>query len=86
MEEIGKLIHELFDDLKKENAELKEALLRSDAKNRKMEKITDIIAPLATKSYAGQWYMDSLWGKKFEELADLLGIELKEEEEENDTV
>jgi len=85
MEELGKLIHEIFDDQKKEIAELKEQFLFADKENRRMwkvlEKVTDIIAPLVTKSSDGEWYMQSLWGKEFGELVNLLEIELKEEEE-----
>jgi len=85
MEEIGKLIHELFDDQKMKIEELTTHCYYSDTENRKMimtlDKVTDIIKSLVTKSSTGEWYMQSLWGKDFEELINLLGIEKKEEEE-----
>lgn len=82
MEEIGKLIHELFDDLKKENTKLKDRCWEMGREIRKLEKVTDIISALVVKSTNGEWYMQSLWGREFDKLVDLLGLELKEEEEE----
>ena len=81
MEEIGKLIHELFDDLRKENAELK--LLEEDRRMmaKTLEKVAGIIAPHVTKSHTGEWYLQGIWDERFEELINLLGIEKKEEEE-----
>jgi len=92
MEEIGKLIHELFDDQKLEISALKSECAALRGENRAivadrmcmaetLKKVTDIIAPLVVKSTTGEWYMQSLWGKDFEELINLLGIEKKEEEE-----
>lgn len=84
MEEIGKLIHELFDDLRSKNETLENRCQRLNDENNKMAlvlaKVTDIISPLMVKSTTGERYMQSLWGEKIDKLIDLLGIELKEEE------
>jgi len=86
MEEIGKLIHELFDDLRTKNETLEDRCQRLNEENNKMAlalaKVTDLVSSLVTKSTTGDWYMQSLWGREFDGLIDLLGIELKEEEEE----
>lgn len=92
MEELGKLIRDLFDDQKMEIADLKGECSALRLENRKIEterrsmmeilkNIATIIAPLVVKSTTGEWYMQSLWGKDFEKFIKLLGIELKEEEE-----
>lgn len=92
MEELGKLIRDLFDEQKMEIADLKDECATLRLENRKIEteqrgmmeslkNVATIIAPLVVKSTTGEWYMQSLWGKDFEKLIKLLGIELKEEEE-----
>lgn len=82
MEEIGKLIHELFDDLRLKNVTLENRCQAMEREIRILEKVTDIISALVVKSTNGEWYVQSLWGKEFDKLIALLGIELKEEEEE----
>lgn len=82
MEEIGKIIHELFDDLRLKNVTLENRCQAMEKEIHKLEKVTDIISALVVKSTNGEWYVQSLWGKEFDKLIALLGIELKEEEEE----
>ena len=86
---IGKLVYEQFkklegkyDVLEKRNAELS---VENTKMARTLEKVTVLVSQLVVKSTTGDWYMQSLWGREFDALINLLGIKLKEEEE-DDTV
>lgn len=86
MEEIGKLIHELFDDLKKENAQLKDWTDKLEAENRLMvqnlAKVRDIIVRNISKSNSSEeYYVSSMWRHDYKGLIDALGINEKETEE-----
>lgn len=89
MEEIGKLIHELFDELKTKNAELDSSNRWLGAENRRMVSTIASIAAIVKKNivkHHEEHYMSSIWGEDFRELVALLGIELEEREENDETV
>lgn len=79
MEEIGKLIHELFDEQREELKDLRSENRRCD---RLIRGVADIIREHTIKSKDDGWYVSSIWAKDAVKLFELLGFDWTEEEEE----
>ena len=82
---IGKLVYEQFKKLEGKYDVLEKRNVENTKMARTLEKVTVLVSQLVVKSTTGDWYMQSLWGREFDALINLLGIKLKEEEE-DDTV
>lgn len=91
MEEIGKLIHELFDEQRNQIHELTAMLEKVQSENAKLRNKIDTIKPIVEEavcqySESKEHYITSIWGKYAEKIFDALAIEFEEEEENDDNL
>lgn len=91
MEELGKLIRDLFDEQRNQIYELRTALEKAQSENIKLRNKIDTIkavveGEVSQYSDSKEHYISSIWGKNAEKIFDALAIEFEEEEENDDTL
>ena len=91
MEELGKLIRDLFDEQRNQNYELRTALEKTQSENVELRNKIDAIKTVVEEvvyqySNSKEHYISSIWGKKAEKIFDALAIEFEEEEENDDNL
>ena len=87
MEELGKLVRDLFDEQKNQIHELRTALEKAQSENAELRNKIDtikIVVEDSLYSNSKEHYISSIWGRNAEKIFDVLEIEFEEEEENDD--